>query len=41
VLLEEIIRRYPALALVDKQPIDYIRTIAFRGPKRLMARLGN
>ena len=41
VLLEEIVRRYPALALVENQPIDYIRTIAFRGPKRLMARLGD
>lgn len=41
VLLEEIVRCYPALALVDEQPIDYIRTIAFRGPKRLMARLGD
>ena len=41
VLLEEIVRRYPTLALVEDQPIEYTRTIAFRGPKRLMARLGS
>jgi cytochrome P450 len=40
VLLEEIVRRYPALTLVEEQHVEYIRTIAFRGPKRLMARLG-
>ncbi|WP_407160817.1 hypothetical protein [Bradyrhizobium sp. STM 3557] len=38
-LLEEIVRRYPALTLVEEQHVEYIRTIAFRGPKRLMARL--
>jgi cytochrome P450 len=41
VLLEEIVRRYPALTLVEEQHVEYIRTIAFRGPKRLMARLGS
>jgi hypothetical protein len=39
VLLEELAARYPSLALVDGQHVDYIRTIAFRGPKHLMARL--
>jgi cytochrome P450 len=39
VLLEEITARYPALTLVEGQHVEYIRTIAFRGPKRLMARL--
>ena len=41
VLLEEIVRRYPALTLVEEQHVEYIRTIAFRGPKRLMASLGS
>jgi hypothetical protein len=41
VLLEEIVRRYPALTLVEGQHVEYIRTIAFRGPKRLMAHLGS
>jgi len=40
VLLEEIVRRYPALTLVEEQHVEYIRT-TFRGPKRLMARLGS
>jgi cytochrome P450 len=39
VLLEEITARYPSLALVEGQHVDYIRTIAFRGPKRLLARI--
>lgn len=39
VLLEEITRRYPSLALAEGQRVEYIRTIAFRGPRRLMARL--
>jgi hypothetical protein len=39
--LEEIVARYPALALAEEQGVEYIRTIAFRGPKRLMARLGS
>jgi cytochrome P450 len=39
VLLEEIAKRYPGLTLVEGQHVDYIRTIAFRGPKRLLARL--
>lgn len=39
VLLEEIAARYPALELVEGQHVDYIRTIAFRGPKHLRARL--
>jgi len=39
VLLEEIAARYPALRLVEGQHVDYIRTIAFRGPKHLRARL--
>jgi cytochrome P450 len=30
-----------ALTLVEEQHVEYIRTIAFRGPKRLMARLGS
>jgi cytochrome P450 len=41
VLLEEIVTRYPALALLEEQHVEYIRTIAFRGPKRLIARLGS
>jgi cytochrome P450 len=39
VLLEELTDRHPSLALIEGQHVDYIRTIAFRGPKRLMARL--
>jgi len=39
VLLEEVTQRFPALTLADGQHVEYIRTIAFRGPKRLMARL--
>ena len=41
VLLEEIVSRYPALTLVEEQHVEYIRTNAFRGPKRLMARPGS
>ena len=39
VLLEEIVKRYPQLTLAEGQHVEYIRTIAFRGPKRLIARL--
>jgi hypothetical protein len=31
--------RYPALQLVEGQHVDYIRTIAFLGPKHPLARL--
>jgi cytochrome P450 len=41
VLLEEIVRRYPELTLLEEQHVEYIRTIAIRGPKRLIARLGS
>ena len=37
VLLEELTSRYPNLTLAAGQEVEYIRTIAFRGPKRLMA----
>jgi cytochrome P450 len=39
VLLEELTARYPSLTLIEGQQVDYIRTIAFRGPKHLKARL--
>jgi cytochrome P450 len=39
VLLEEITGKYPALTLVEGQHVDYIRTIAFLGPKHPLARL--
>ena len=39
VLLEEIVKRYPQLTLVEGQHLEYIRTVAFRGPKSLIARL--
>lgn len=38
ILLEELTARYPDLTLSEGQEVEYIRTIAFRGPKRLMAR---
>jgi cytochrome P450 len=41
ILLEEVVRRYPALALAEERHLEYIRTTALRGPKRLIARLGN
>ncbi len=39
VLLEEITARFPDVALIEDQTPEYIRTIAFRGPKRLFATL--
>ncbi|NOX51943.1 MAG: cytochrome P450 [Gammaproteobacteria bacterium] len=39
VLLEEMTSRFPNMSLVEDQEIDIIRTIAFRGPKRLLVRL--
>ncbi len=40
VLLEEMTNRFPEMRLVEDQDIDIIRTIAFRGPTRLLVNLG-
>ncbi len=39
VLLEEVSARYPHMTLCGDQDIEMIRTVAFRGPKRLLADL--
>lgn len=36
IALERLARRLPGLRLVPDQPIDYVPTISFRGPKRLL-----
>ncbi|MFN3743896.1 MAG: cytochrome P450 [Hyphomicrobiaceae bacterium] len=39
IILEELTRRFPDMHLVDDQPLDMIRTIAFRGPHTLWVTL--
>lgn len=39
IILEELTRRFPGMRLAEAGPPDMIRTIAFRGPTRLPARL--
>lgn len=39
VILEELVARWPGMRLAD-EPIDMVRTLAFRGPLRLMVTLG-
>lgn len=40
IILEELTRRFPGMRLLDPSPPDMIRTIAFRGPKKLLVHLG-
>ncbi len=35
IILEELTRCFPNMTLADGEPLDYIRTIAFRGPEHL------
>jgi cytochrome P450 len=40
VILEEATKRFPNMRLVDDQEIEMVRTIAFRGPTKLLVELG-
>ena len=40
ILLEEMSQQFPEMRLVKNQSIDIIRTIAFRGPEKLLVTLG-
>ena len=41
IVLEELTGRFPHMSLVPDQPLDWIRTISFRGPTALRVRLGD
>lgn len=40
ILLEELMARYPNLALLEDQEIEWPHNMGFRGPKKLMVKLG-
>ena len=40
ILLEELIARYPNLALIEDEPIEWHYNMGFRGPNKLMVKLG-
>jgi cytochrome P450 len=40
IVVEELLKAFPGMRLADDQTIDWVRTISFRGPEKLVVELG-